>query len=361
MQTLFKPSLVTLAIASVLTSCAAFAEAPVTQDNYISGTLVIDWNSRLPQNREDDHAKIGVSDLYHMDAAVGFTFYKGQITCLPYVFSKHIGRVLQEGSCQYDLDLGVINPKNTAQKRVVGKLVGQRPLDKDVRTDLSASNLRVEVQTIGQAKGFSSAFAGLIQGHPVKAKTTLSELLATAKRKTATITRMVSGKQVALTLANVDPVSFQGVRVAAGPSSNYAEAMVDGQFIYSYETDNWFTAFTFTHGDARDRVSGGMKWVDDSKTSGHYDLNILLNEEQTPQGEAAAFNAPQGEDAFFMTDPSKSALNGSISFVDTHMAGVDDPVKSDIKYAIGLQQVTAQQAQVLWKTLLLIPSQLYGE
>jgi len=361
MQTLLKPSLAALAIATVLASGTAFAEEPITQDNYISGTLVIDWNSRLPQNQEGDHPRLGVSDLYHMDAAVGFTFYKGQITCLPYVFSKHIGRVLQEGSCHYDLDLGVINPKNTSQKRVVGKLVGQRPLDKDGRTDLSASNMRVEVQTIGQAKGFSSAFAGLIQGRPVKAKTTLSELIATAKQKTATITRMVSGKQLSLTLANVDPVAFQGVKVAAGPSSNYAEAVVDGQFIFSYETDNWFTAFTLAYDDTRDRVSGGMKWVDDSATSGHYEFNILLNEDQAPQGEAAAFAAPQGEDAFFMTDPGKSTLNGTISFVDTHMSGVEEPVKSDIKYAIGLQQITAQQAQVLWKVLLLIPSQLYGE
>jgi hypothetical protein len=361
MQNLFKPSLVTLAIAAILASSTLCAEESITQDNYISGTLVVDWNSRLPQNQDADHPKLGVSDLYHMDATVGLTFYKGQISCLPYVFSRHIGRVLQEGSCHYDLDLGVINPKNTSQKRVVGKLVGQRPLDREGRTDLSASNLRVEVQTIGQAKGFSSTFAGLIQGRPVKAETTLNKLIAQAKRKTATITRMMGGKQVSLTLANVDPVTFQGVKVAAGPSSNYPEARINGQFIYSYETDNWFPAFTLAYGDSQDKVSGGMKWVDDGDTSGHYELNILLNEEQAPQGEAAAFAAPQGEDAFFMADPGKSTLKGTISFVDTHVTGVGEPVKSDIKYAIGLQQLTAQQAQVLWKTLLLIPSQLYGE
>jgi hypothetical protein len=173
---------------------------------------------------------------------------------------------------------------------------------------------------------------------------------------------MVKGKHVAITLANVDPVSFKDVSLAAGPSSNYPEAVVNGQLIYSYETDNWFTSLTLAHSGAQDRLSGGMKWVKkEGETGGRYELNILFNDEQASHGESAAFETPQGEDAFFMGDPNKSTVNGAISIAETHLPGVERTVKSNVKYGIGLQRVTPQQAQALWKTLLLIPSQLYGE
>jgi hypothetical protein len=342
-------------------SAAAAVGEPVTQDRYITGSLTIDWDTRLPQNMEDDHPKLGITDNYQMDATVGYTFYRGRIKCLPYVFSKHIGRVLQEGSCQYDLDLGVINPANTSQQRVVGKLVGTAPLDESGRSNLSDTNLRIEVQTVGQARGFSSKFSGVVIGRPVKAKTTLSKLVETAKKQSATISRMAGGKRVSVTLENVDPVTFQAVQVAAGPAANYPEATVEGQLIYSYETDNWFPNLTLTYGETKDTLSGGMKWVDDSETTGHYDLNILVNEEQGAQGEAAAFAEAQGEEAFFVADPNKSAFNGTIAFKDTHMGGVEIPIKSEVTYNVGLQRVTPQQAQVFWKALLLIPNQLYGE
>lgn len=361
-------SLLRLAVASTLATAlnlpgiaVAASDSPISQDRYITGTLTIDWNTRLPANRDGDYPKTGITDDYVMDAKVGYTFYKGDIKCLPFVFSKLIGRVLQEGSCSYDLDVGVINPANTAQTRVVGKLVGTVPLDKDGRSNLSAANLRMEIQTIGQARGFTSKFAGVVIGKPVKAKTKLSELLSTAKQETATISRMLGGKKVSVTLEKVDPVTFQGVVVAAGPASTYSEATVAGKFIYSYATANWFPAMTFQYGGAKDTVSGGMKWVDDSDTTGHYDLNILLNEAEGPQGESAAFANAQGENAFFMVDPGKAAINGTIAFKDTHTAGVEPPIKSAVTYSIGLQKVTAQQAQVFWKALLLIPNQLYGE
>jgi hypothetical protein len=219
----------------------------------------------------------------------------------------------------------------------------------------------MEVQTIGQAKGFSSKFSGTVIGKPVKAKTTLGQLVETAKQQSATISRMAGGKRVSVTLENVDPVTFQGVQVAAGPSANHPEATVDGKLIYSYDTDNWFPNLTLQHAGTKDTLSGGMKWVDDSETSGHYDLNILVNEEQAPQGEAAAFTEAQGEDAFFMADPNKPTINGTIAFKDTRMGGVEAPVKSEVTYNVGLQRVTPQQAQVFWKALLLIPNQMYGE
>jgi hypothetical protein len=340
---------------------AAVADDGIHQQGYIAGSMVIDWNSRLPRNRENDAAKPGVADVFNMDVAVGNTFYRGKIECLPYVFSRHIGRVIQEGTCRYDIDLGVINPADRSQQRVVGKLVGSAPMDREGRVDLEAGGLRAEVQTIGRAQGFTSNFAGAVLATPVKARTTLSGMIDTATKQSATLTRMVGGNAVNVTLGDVDPVTFQQATVAAGPSANYTAATIDGQMIYSYDTDNWFPSFKATHAGQTDTFSGGMKWVDVSDTSGHYELNILVNEGTAPQDEYSAFEEDMGEEAFFMASPSRPTINGRISFQDTYIGGVEAPTRSEVKYDVGVQDVTAQQAQVFWKAMLLIPNQLYGE
>ena len=342
-------------------AAALQADEVVNQSGYITGTLVVDWESRLPRNIENGAAKPGIADVYRMDVTVGNTFYRGSINCLPYVFSRHIGRVMQEGSCRYDLDVGVINPADRSQQRAVGKLVGTAAMDRDGRTDLSKSNLRMEVQTIGRAQGFTSDFAGSLLSTPVKARTTLTDLVATATKQTATLTRMVGGNEVKITLGDVDPVTFERVTVAAGPSANYVAAVVDGQMIYSYETDNWFPNLTASYGETRDTFSGGMKWVETSDTTGYYDLNIFVNEASSGGDESAAFEEDLGEEAFFMTSPDRATVNGRISFKDTYTGGAESPIKSEITYDIGLQGVTAQQAQILWKSWLLIPNQMYGE
>lgn len=358
-----KRNVVALAVgAGLLVSVpAVLAQDKLNESGYIAGSLVIDWDSRLPRNRENDSAKPGVADVFDMDVSVGNTFYRGKIHCLPYVFSRHLGRVLQEGACRYDVDLGVINPADRSQQRVVGKLVGTATQDRNGRTDLTASNLRVEVQTIGRATGFTSEFAGAVQSSPVKARTTLTELMDTAAKQTATLTRMVGEREVSMTLGDVDPVAFQRAQLAAGPSSNYVEAVIDGQFIYSYETDNWFPSLTATYTGTKDRFTGGLKWVDLSDTSGRYELNVLVNEDQGSSDESAAFEEDMGEEAFFMASPARDTINGTIDFQDTYVSGVEAPARSEVRYDVGLQGVTAQQAQIFWKALLLIPNQFYGE
>lgn len=364
MQTPLKTLSIALLAGSglVLASQAVLANESVTQDGYVTGTMVIDWHSRLPQNQENDAPKPGIADVYQLDATVGNTFYKGSIQCVPYVFSRHLGRLLQEGSCQYDVNIGVINPADTSQRAVVGKVVGTAPKDREGRVDLGRANLRVEVQAMGRAQAFTSNFAGVVVSSPVKATSTLREALDTAAKQSATITRMVGEREVSVTLGDVDPVKFQRVTLAAGPSANYTEAVVDGQLVYSYETDNWFPTLTYSYGGTQDVVSGGMKWVELSDTEGRYELNVVFNEDKGgPQDEAAFFGDAQGEEAFFMSTPNRSTINGTIHFKDTYTGGVERPVKSAVTYNMGVQKLTAQQAQLFWKTLLLIPSQVYGE
>jgi hypothetical protein len=267
--------------------------------------------------------------------------------------------VLQVGSCTYDVNLVVINPQNTAQTKTVGKLVGSYGIDEQGRVNLSNSNLRMEVQTIGKAQGFNSDFGGGFVGRPPQKVTTLSKATAAVKKEVRTIERMVGNRKVSVALGEVDPVRFESTRLAMGPVSTYPETTVNGELVYSYETDNWFPQLTFQTGSGQpDKVGGGMKWVDDSDTEGHYELNVIFNEQEV-QGESAAFESAQGEEAFFMSDNTQSVINGRIGFKDETIG--DAVVKSDIRFDVGVQNISPLQAENFVKLLLLLPEQMWGE
>jgi hypothetical protein len=353
---------VALLLCSQLAAGGAFAAAadePLTQPGYIAGTMKADFQTQRPENQDGDYPSKGVADRFTFDLAVGFSKYRGTVSCLPHIFSKHIGRVIQDGSCTYDLSLAVVNPQNTSQVKDIGKLVGSYAMDDKGQVNLSAGNLRMEVQTMGKAQGFTSAFTGSFAGKPPRKVTTLGQLADEAKRQARTIEKMVDGKKVSVALGDVDPLRFRSTVLAMGPVATYPEATVDGELIYSYETDNWFPQLTMRVGNAKpDTVGGGMRWVDDSPTEGHYELNVIFNE-SLEQGETAAFSDAQGEDAFFLTDSTQSVINGRIDFRDQK---VDDAVvHSDVRFDIGLQNVTAIQAQNFAKLLMLLPVQLWGE
>ncbi len=358
-----KQCILSLVLATGLIATTVIAaEPPISQDNFIKGSLAINWGTRLPQNRDGDYPKIDVTDNFAYDVTVGSTFYKGVVQCRPYIFSKHLGRVLQVGDCKYDVNVGVINPANPTQTKTVGKIVGNYAIDQNGQVNLADTPVRMEVQTIGQAKGFISKYTGMFNGKPAKAETTISKLRAEAVKKSATVTRMIGEKSISVKLENVDPVTFQNTGLPSGPSGNYPETTVNGQLIYSYETDNWFPQLTLNQGDVKDVLGGGIKYVEESKGVARYELNVILNEGKGGlASEASAFADAKGEDAFFAADPSQSLINGTIGFRTTVGGANDLPAKTDIAFNIGLQKVTAQQAQSFWKMLLLIPNQMYGE
>jgi hypothetical protein len=342
-----------------LIGSAQQATTPITESGYIKGTMVANFQTQRPENREGEYPVAGVADVFDLDLSVGFTRYAGEVKCLPHIFSKHLGRVLQVGSCSYDVDLVVINPQNTSQTKTVGKLVGTYGIDEHGRVNLSNSNLRMEVQTIGKAQGFTSPFGGGFVGRPPQKVTTLSKATEVVKKEVRTIERMVGSRKVSVALGDVDPVRFESTRLAMGPVTTYPEATVNGELVYSYETDNWFPQLTFQSGSGQqDTVGGGMKWVDDTETEGHYELNVIFNEQQA-QGESAAFESAQGEDAFFMSDSTQSVINGRIGFKDEKIDAT--VVKSDIRFDLGVQNVLPLQAQNFTKLLLLLPEQMWGE
>jgi len=338
---------------------AAPADQPLTQPGYIKGSMTADFQTQRPENRDGDYPLQGVSDRFAIDLAVGYTKYRGNVSCLPHIFSKHIGRVLQDGSCSFDLNLSVLNPQNPSQSRDIGKLVGTYAVNDRGEVNLSAGNLRMEVQTMGKAQGFTSPFSGQFAGKPPSKVTTLTQIAESAQKQARTIEKMMNGKKISVALGDVDPVRFQGTMLAMGPVGTYPEATVEGELIYSYETDNWFPQMTVRVGNGKpDTIGGGMKWVDDSANEGHYELNVIFNEQVT-QGEAAAFDEAQGEDAFFMTDVSQSVINGRINFRDVKVG--ESVVKSEVSFDIGVQNITPIQAQNFAKIMLLLPEQLWGE
>ena len=361
-----KPLCLATALGATLSLAPALASAqsvqptdPITQSGYIKGTMIADFATQRPENRDGDYPQKGIPDKFTLDLMVGLTKYQGTITCLPHVFSKHIGRVLQDGSCAYDVNLVVANPQNPSQTRTVGKLAGAYSIDDKGRANLTASNLRMEVQTVGKAQGFTSPFSGSFVGKPPRVVTTLTKALDEAKKEVRTIEKMVGTQKVTLSLGNADPVRFQATGLAMGPVAIYPAATVDGELIYSYETDNWFPQLSIqTAGAKPDKYSGGMKWVETNSTLGFYDLNVLVNEQPTAKGEAAAFSAPQGEDAFFMSDSTQSVINGKISFKDKKIG--EAVIQSEIAFDVGLQNVSPVQAQNFTKLLLLLPMQMWG-
>jgi hypothetical protein len=356
-------SILTLVFTLGLAATAYTSEAPMTQEGYMKGSLVINWDTRLASNRDGEYPKADVTDTFTYDVTVGHTTYKGDVVCKPYIFSKHLGRVVQVGDCKYDINVGVINPSNPSQHKNVGKIVGNYAIDQKGQVNLSEATVRMEVQSLGQAQAMTSNYTGVFSGKAPSAETTVSRLRDEATKKSATITRMVGKNTVSVTLGDVDPLEFKNTGLPAGPSANYPQATVNGQLIYSYESDNWFPQLSLNYSDVKDSLGGGIKWVEQGKGAGRYELNVILNEGQTGLAdEAAAFDENvQGEDAFFAADPSQSVLNGTIEFNET-AGGVDNLArKTDIKFNIGVQQVTAQQALAFWKLLLLVPNQMYGE
>jgi len=90
---------------------------------------------------------------------------------------------------------------------------------------------------------------------------------------------MVGTQKVTLALGNVDPVRFQATGLAMGPVGIYPAATVDGDLIYSYETDNWFPQFSIQSAGAKpDKFSGGMNGST-SRQRGPLRAHVLVTEQ----------------------------------------------------------------------------------
>ena len=354
------PALVLLAATGVQAS----APQLVTENDIIAGTMDIDFGTR--QNK-DTTGKLtegspaeGSKDVYKLALDVAKTTeFAGKVERQPRLVSKLLGREIQPAALQYDVGVSVRNPSNLEQKKQVGKWVGAVPIDAQGVYQIGGgsavgSPLRMAIDTVGSAQGFTDNFGGKLIGKATDKKGLVE----------ATFTRLVGGRQIKIQVKKSDPMTFDNVVLAAGPAKVYPRTVVNGRLDYDYETGNWFTdglhfRYSLDGKDYQDVATGTIKWIEDPQRAqngkGHYEFNLRFNEEQNrpATGEAAAFSGRSDEDAFFAVDNSIPTLTGTVDFVDTMVPGSEAPTASKITYHINANKLTKQQVVNFFKLWML--------
>ena len=346
-----------------LSPAAAQTAGPetLTQEKVIAGTMDIDFGTRTNLDTSGDlkpnSPALGAKDLYKFTLSVAQTTeFSGKIERQPNLFTKTLARRKQDAQLWYTIDMSVLNPKDLKQKKTVGKWVGTVPIDTATGAyDLAGgrakeSQLRMAVDAVGRAQAFVDNFAGRLMGKAEK-KENLAEY---------TFKRVVGTKTVSVTVKKSDPMRFENLILAKGPSENYARSTVNGRLDYDYETGNWYTdGIRFTYNvdgkDYEDVVTGSIKWVEDpdrkANGKGYYEFNLRFNEEKNKKAgsEGAAFEKMSDEDAFFAVDNSVPCLTGRITYVDTFSSNPDMPASSKVTFALDANKLTKPQIMNFFK------------
>jgi hypothetical protein len=345
-----------LALATLACGHVLAADETLTENDVISGTMDIEFRTRLSQDTSGElvegSPQIGVQDVYTTNLAVAKTTeLTGKIVRQPNVYTKTLRKLKQGAAIGFDLTLSVLNPKDPKQKKSVGKWVGVVPIDTTSGAyDLAAGvkeerPLRIAIDTVGKAQGFTDNFGGQLVGKAEK-KDNLAGY---------TYKRLVGKRTVEVVVKRSDPMRFSNLQLAKGPSENYPRTTVSGRLDYDYETGNWYTdgirfRYSMDGKDYEDVVTGSVKWIEDPARAtngrGYYDFNLRFNEEKSKSGstEAAAFESMSDEEAFFAIDDSIPSLTGRIQYEDTFSAGPDSPpARSKVTYNLNANKLTKPQ------------------
>ena len=339
---------------------ALFAEPELlTQENIIAGSMDIDFATRTNKDASGDlkpnSPALGAKDTYKFSLrVVNTTDFSGTVTRQPNLYSKTLGRRKQDAQLFYSIDLGVLNPKDLKQKKVVGRWVGTVPIDSETGAyNLGGgkdkeSELRMAIDAVGKAPSFVEKFRGRLVG-----KAENKENLAQYTYK-----RIIGDRTVQVVVKKSDPMRFENVVLAKGPAEIYPNCTVNGRLDYDYETGNWFTdglrfGYDLDGKTSEDVITGSIKWVEDpdhaSNGKGYYQFNLRFNEDKNKKGstEAAAFEKMSDEDAFFAVDDSVPSLTGKVNYVDT-MSG-ETVTSSKITYALNANKLSKQQVMNFFK------------
>lgn len=341
------------AVAAIVLTTSVLAHAePVTANGVIKGTMNIDFKSRYELDTagkfREGSAKQGVKDIYNVNLTLNdFINFAGQITRQPNLYGRVTGRRAQEAEFYYDLNVSVVNPSNPSQSRNVGKWVGLMPVEPGTGTFLldggrdKQSPLRLDINSVGSIQAFKDPFSGRLVG-----KAENKEGLASY-----TYRRWVSGKEVAVTVQRVDPMKFENIKLAQGPTPNYPSTNVNGRLDYDYETGNYYAdgirmVYTINGQQMTDVITGSIQWVEDpdraANGKGRYEFNLRFNEESfKSQDEAAAFEAPEGLEAFFAVDNNIPTLTGTIEYVDSFDG--ETVTKSQVTYNLNANKLERHQ------------------
>jgi len=343
-----------------------WAAEEITENDIISGTMNIDFKTRTNRDKSgkfaDGSSVLGVKDEYKVNMRVAKTTeFSGTILRQPKVKIKLIGTEAQAGVLQYDLALAVLNPKDLNQKKNVGKWVGIAPMDASNTFNFAGSKeneLRITVDTMGNAQGFTDKFAGALVGKQDKGENWQDKLTS------YTFERVIGTKKVKLEAKKVDPVQFKNVELAKGPSSIYPHTTVNGRMDFDYQTGNWYLnnmrfKYNLDGKDVEDVVSGTIKWVEDPQRAtngkGKYDFNVRFNEDKfaAQTTEADAFGNMNDEEAFFAVDNRVPSLTGQVDYLETMVAGSEAPTASQVTYKLNANKLTKQQIMNFYKLWML--------
>jgi hypothetical protein len=343
-----------------LFAAVAFAQTPaaVPVTPFVKGTLSIRFDTRT--QLDGDKPRVGVTDKYklHLNVSDSVVF-DGTIESLPFV-KKSFGSN-QAGLLTHSIECMVVNPRNTAQTRNIGRLFGTVPVDEQNVYRFEDGNLKIGIFGAGGAQGFESKVKGLALGKPPAGS---EGFLSKTKKDILRLTKMVGDKQITLPVTKYDQMTFQSHVLSAGPVMVYPEATVNGPLIYDYDRTAWYfnnVTVNYTAADEKtgrmmvlqDRLSGNIRWVEspDRATSGQgeYQFDIRVNEPLST--EAQAFTGPADESAFFASDNAVPALTGTMKYKDTIINDV--VTSSTVIVDLKGNQLTKQQVMYLSKLLMM--------
>ena len=331
----------------------AFAQQPAP-DVFIKGDMNIQFNTRGNTDASGKQIREGVTDKYTLAINVANSVqFHGTIEYTPYI-GKIVGSS-RDAKLDYSIECDVVNPKNPAQKRNVGRLFGTVPVDKNNAYRFGDGNLKVVVFPVGTAKGFESTFKGIAAGKPPASS---EGFMSKLKKEALSITKSVNGKSVAISVTKYDKMEFQSHLIAAGPVQIYPEVQVNGSMIYDYGRTAWYfdnvtVSYNLDGHQYQDKLSGNIRWVESPNRAangeGEYQFDVRLNE--PAQTEASVFSGPADESAFFATDDSLTSLTGVMKYKDT--LNGDSVSASVVTVDLTGNKLTKQQAMYLTKLLFL--------
>lgn len=361
-----KTALIAIALAAF--SASAFANDYTEEKSFpnaIHGTMTIDFKTRTETNPDGTPAP-EAKDVYTTDISIVDSIsLRGKIVRQPWLPTSTLGATKQDGFLAYDLKCVLQNPKNPTQTLTLGSWIGAMSLDGNGKYSLGVSpeergRLRIATDSVGKITGFTSNYAGEIQGRiPEQAGLWGFASRASAKVN-KTYTRYVNGKALTHTVAGADPMGFRSVDLAQGPLAGYPQSHLNGSVDYDAETGIWYVDVTTNYlsdGQAvNDRYSGTIRWNEDPNRKlngiGWYDVNVRVNEKANAESDAFPTPGVTAEDEFFAADTAVPGFTGKIAYVDTFNG--DSVTASKVNYAIDGNKVSKIQSMNFAKVLLLI-------
>ena len=330
----------------LMTALATLGFQALAQTNIpVKGTIDIKFNSRAttPPAKK-------VVDVYTMQVNVANSaLFQGTITDQPQLIEGWVSKaVTQPRVLKYDINCDVVNPKNPAQTKNVGRMFGTVPISSDGVYQYDKGTLEVAILPMGNAGGFSSKFGGTAEGKPLARP---ANWMDTLSRQTVNITRSVNGKTTTVVLKKYDKMEFKQHVVAAGPVAIYQNVTVNGEMLYDYDKECWFfNNVTMQYADNNvikiDRLTGTIRW---DKKANEYQFDVRVNE--PPPSAAAAFDTKASdESSFFESDATVPALVGTMKYKDSKRGDVTMSSLVDIN--LNGNNLTKQQVMSMCKIIL---------